>query len=293
MQKIRQLEETLQNRQLEVQAANNRLHGQTQKLQQLQASLLIPIILYIMYMEMFFVYLQAQLNDEMINSRKIREEHAALIVQRQQMECRLAQLQETEAILAQLRNQIQDLTNQNQQLNVDLHAISEQTMAEKEDHQNYIAQLKQQLATYQQDLNNFQKDLEQKNEFARQQEETRIILERHLDLARMQATEIEAELGKVKAAYQQGLEETRRAEQAEAKAREELGMLQQQREEAEKAIGKVCLQISIFNFKYNEKSLNRFSSGMKSHRPVLKLKNSRTSRLREPSNKARFTRSNV
>lgn len=76
-QKIRGLEEALQNRQIEVQAANNRLHGQTQKLQQLQA----------------------QLNDELINSHKLREEHSALLAQKQQIECRIAQSQDVSLVL--------------------------------------------------------------------------------------------------------------------------------------------------------------------------------------------------
>lgn len=217
IQKIRQFEETLQNKQIEIQAINNRLHTQTQKLQQLQA----------------------QLNEEMLNSRKIREEHSALVVQRQQMECRLAQAQEADAIIAQLRNEIQELTNQNNQISVDLHALREQSIADADGHQNYIGQLKQQIATYQQDLVKFQKDLEQSNEFARQQEEARIITERHLDMARMQATEVEAELGKLKGAYQQSVEDVRRLEMAEAKAREAFLHLQQQKDDGERLIAKV------------------------------------------------------
>lgn len=71
-QKIRALEDALQNRQIEFQAVNSRLHGQTQKLQQLQG----------------------QLNDELINSHKLREEHSALLAQKQQIECRIAQTQD-------------------------------------------------------------------------------------------------------------------------------------------------------------------------------------------------------
>lgn len=210
LQKIRQLEETLQNKQIEIQAVNSRLHGQMQKL-------------------------QAQLNDEIMNSRKIREEHSALIVQRQQMECRLAQTQEADAVIAQLRNEIQELTNQNSQFGVDLHNLREQSLADTEGHQNYIAQLKQQIASYQQDLNKFQKDLEQSNDFARQQEEGRVIVERHLDIARRQITEVETELKKIKTAYHQNLEDGRRFEIAEVKVRD----LQQQKDDADRLIGKV------------------------------------------------------
>lgn len=212
IQKIRQFEETLQNKQIEMQAVNSRLQTQTQKLQQLQA----------------------QLNEEMLNSRKIREEHSALVVQRQQMELRLAQAQDADAIIAQLRNEIQELTNQNNQITVDLHALREQSIADTDGHQNYIGQLKQQIATY-------QKDLEQSNEFARQQEEARIIMERHLDMARMQQTELEAELGKVKGAYQQNVDEIRRLEMAEAKVRETLVHLQQQKDDGERVIAKVVV----------------------------------------------------
>lgn len=225
-QKIRQLDEALQNKQLEVQAINNRLHTQTQKLQQLQA----------------------QLNEEILNSRKIREEHSALLVQRQQMECRLVQAQEADALIAQLRSDIQELTNQNNQLSVDLHA----SLTDSEGHQNYIAQLKQQIATYQQDLGKYQKDLEQSGDFVRQQEEARAILERHVEMARLQVTEMEGELAKVKAAYQQSLEDVRRLEMTEAKMREDLLNSQKQKDETERLVGKV-------NFKIFEgKNLIRF-----------------------------------
>lgn len=138
----------MQNKQLEIQAQNNRLHGQTQKVQQLQA----------------------QLNDEIINGHKLREEQSALLVQRQQLECRLAQTQETDGIIAQLRNEIQELKNQHNQLGMDLHALGEQNMAEKEGHQNFIAQLKHQLAAVKNDAAAFQQELEQKNDLLRQQE---------------------------------------------------------------------------------------------------------------------------
>lgn len=211
--KIRQLEETLQSRQLELHSINNRLHQQTQKFQQLQA----------------------QLNEEILNSRKLREEHSTLIVQRQQMECRLAQAQEADAIIAQLRNDVQELNNKNNQLNIDLHTLHN----DNEGHQNYIVQLKQQIATYQQDLGKYQKELEQSSDFLRQQEEARVILERHVEMARLQASEVEAELVKIKAAYQQSLEDVRRLEIGEGKTREELAHSQQQKDEVERLVGKV------------------------------------------------------
>lgn len=212
-QKIRQLEETLQNKQIEMQAINGRVLTQTQKMQQLQA----------------------QLNEEMLNSRKIREEHNALLAQRKQMECRLAQAQEADAVVAQLRTDLQELTSQNNQLSVDLH----QSRAENDGHQNYIAQLKQQIATYQQDLGKLQKDLEQSSEFARQQEQARMIAERHVDMGRMQASELEGELAKVKGLYQNSKEDVRRLEMAETKAREDLVHLTQQKEDVERLVGKV------------------------------------------------------
>lgn len=73
-QKIRSLvcnlEETLQKREMDVQSMNARFHAQNQKITQLEE----------------------RLNSEMANSHKLREEQAALLLQRQQLECRLAQV---------------------------------------------------------------------------------------------------------------------------------------------------------------------------------------------------------
>lgn len=70
---------------------------------------------------------------------------------------------QAESIIAQLRSEIQELTNQNSQLNMDCLALSDQTRVEREAHQGYMNQLKMQLAT-------FQKDLEQKNQLLQQEE---------------------------------------------------------------------------------------------------------------------------
>lgn len=72
-QRIRKLEEMVQAKQLEIQATNTRTHGQLQQL-------------------------QVQLNDEIMKARKMREENAAMQMQRQQLELRMAQTQEVNLI---------------------------------------------------------------------------------------------------------------------------------------------------------------------------------------------------
>lgn len=63
-QKIRALDEILQNKQIEVQAANNKAQVNTQKLQQLQSDL----------------------NNEALKVRKLMEENAGLQIQIQQIQ---------------------------------------------------------------------------------------------------------------------------------------------------------------------------------------------------------------
>lgn len=79
-------------------------------------------------------------------------------------------MQEGEAIIAQLRTDIQELTNQNSQLSMDLHALNEQSIAEKEGQQAYINKLTMQLGSFQGEIAAVQKELEQKIELLRQQE---------------------------------------------------------------------------------------------------------------------------
>lgn len=69
--------------------------------------------------------------------------------------------------MTQLRAELQELSGRNNQLTLELHALSDQTMAEKEGQQGYITQLQIQL-------NTFQKDLEQKNDIINKQEVCRL-----------------------------------------------------------------------------------------------------------------------
>lgn len=71
-QRTKSLEEALHAKHLELQSLNNLLHSQGQKMQQIQA----------------------QINDEGIVVRKLREENAALQLQRQQIDLHIAQAQE-------------------------------------------------------------------------------------------------------------------------------------------------------------------------------------------------------
>lgn len=71
-QKIRGLEEIIQNKQIEYQATNNRLQLNTQKIQQLQVDL----------------------NAEILKAHNLAEEKAALQMQIQQFEVKIAQVQE-------------------------------------------------------------------------------------------------------------------------------------------------------------------------------------------------------
>lgn len=68
-QRIRQLDELVQAKQVELQTTNARMHSQIQQL-------------------------KAQLNDEIMKTRKMCEEHSAMQMQRQQLEMRLGQMQE-------------------------------------------------------------------------------------------------------------------------------------------------------------------------------------------------------
>lgn len=106
--------------------------------------------------------LQAQLKEEVVKFHKLREEHAAIQIQRQQFEIRLSQAQESEVIINQLQAEVQELSTINNQLRLELGRFTEENITEKERCQSFIVQ-----------LSNFQNELEQKSERNRQLEVTR------------------------------------------------------------------------------------------------------------------------
>ncbi|KAL3288432.1 hypothetical protein HHI36_002878 [Cryptolaemus montrouzieri] len=113
-QKIKTLEEQLQNQQMEMHACNNRYHAQAQQLQQAQV----------------------QLNEERIKMHTLREELGAVQMQRQQLELHITQ--ESEVIIAQLRADIQEYSARNEQLLIDINHI-QKVAADNE--ASYVAQL--------------------------------------------------------------------------------------------------------------------------------------------------------
>lgn len=116
-QRIRQLDEIVQAKQVEIQTINGRMHGQVQQL-------------------------KAQLNEEIMKTRKMCDEHTAMQMQRQQLEMRLGQMQEAEATIVQLRNELQELQSRS---NVEMHTLKDQ-------HMNTISQLQHQLNMFKNDI---------------------------------------------------------------------------------------------------------------------------------------------
>ncbi|KAG5890213.1 hypothetical protein JTB14_028755 [Gonioctena quinquepunctata] len=115
-QKIRGLEYIVQNKQIELQAANNRFQVNTEKIQQLQA----------------------ELNAEIMKTHKVIEDNNALQMQIQQYEVSLSQLQETDNIIVKLRSDVEELSAQNQQLRMEL----QKSAGEKEhQHQHFMMQI--------------------------------------------------------------------------------------------------------------------------------------------------------
>lgn len=116
-QRIRQLDEIVQTKQVEIQTINGRMHGQVQQL-------------------------KAQLNEEIMKTRKMCEEHTAMHMQRQQLEMRLGEMQEAEATIVQLRNELQELQSRS---SVEIHNLKEQQM-------NAMTQLQHQLNIFKNDI---------------------------------------------------------------------------------------------------------------------------------------------
>ncbi|XP_023017045.2 SMC superfamily domain-containing protein aluminum tubes isoform X2 [Leptinotarsa decemlineata] len=140
-QKIRGLEELVQNKQIELQASNNRFQVNSQKIQQLQA----------------------ELNAEIMKTRKFMEDNAALQMQIQQYDVNLLQFQEAENIIVKLRSENEDLSAENQQLRMELQKIA----GEKEhQHQHFMMQ----IANMETGFKESHQELEKKLELALRQE---------------------------------------------------------------------------------------------------------------------------
>ncbi|XP_072388593.1 uncharacterized protein alt isoform X7 [Diabrotica undecimpunctata] len=126
-QKLRLMEESMQNKQIEIQAAANRYQVASQKIQQIQN----------------------ELSAEMMKTRKLIDDNNALQMQVQQYEVSIPQVQESEGIIMKLRTELNDAANSNQQL---------QQLAVDKDHQNQ--NLLMQIATLKDSMHDAQKKLE-------------------------------------------------------------------------------------------------------------------------------------
>lgn len=124
--------------------------------------------------------MQAQLNEEMITARKLREDHNAIQMQRKQMEMHMAsigeQQQEAETTfqsqLNQVRVELQEQQSLNAQLNMELHSIREKIHTEKEILQERIRHTENQA-------HHFKAELDQKQDVVRQLEVNNLICLSH------------------------------------------------------------------------------------------------------------------
>ncbi|KAJ8977644.1 hypothetical protein NQ317_003622 [Molorchus minor] len=199
-QKIRGLEEALQAKLIELQAGNNRVQVNTQKIQQLQT----------------------ELNAEILKTHKLMEENAALQMQTQQFEVGLTQLQEKDSIIAKMGCDLEELSAQNQQLRLDL----QQQLAES-DHQeqHYLIQ-----------MGNLEKGLKQQ---IQQLEESHQDLEKKLEIALRQEDNWKIEISNLNTALQQQFEETRRMEHTAEQLKNELAITNNKDVESDKLIAQL------------------------------------------------------
>ncbi|KAJ3648678.1 hypothetical protein Zmor_020462 [Zophobas morio] len=193
LQKIRSMEELMHSKQLDA----NRNHQQIQQL-------------------------QAQVKEEVIKYHTLREEHAALQMQRQQIEMRLNQAQESEVIISQLQGEVQELSSINNQLQMELAHFTEENMGEKERNQSLILQ-----------LNSFQKELEQKSDRNRQLEESRVKVEHDVETILNRENDLKAEVSHLNSVIQQQNEEIRKLEH---NLKQHLDDLQKQTDDSNKII---------------------------------------------------------
>ncbi|KAF5308177.1 hypothetical protein FQR65_LT06357 [Abscondita terminalis] len=206
-QRTRALEEALQAKHLELQNINGRVHTQNQKLQQMQA----------------------QINEDAVAVRKLRDDNNALQLQRQQMDMCISQTQEAEAT-------IQELQSRNNQLTMELHSMTEQNMAMKDHQQNIVAQLQHQVNVY-------KTEIDDKENTNRQLEDMRRDFEHRLNLAARQENELKIEIGQLKNACQQNTEEVIRLELEKSQVMEEVRSLQKQKKEIDNALTEVKIEL--------------------------------------------------
>ncbi|XP_044746115.1 ribosome-binding protein 1 [Coccinella septempunctata] len=197
-QKIKILEEQLQNLQMDLLACNNRCHAQGQQLQQTQA----------------------QLNEERMKLHSLREELAAVQMQRQQLEMHIAQ--ESEVMIAQLRADIQEYSARNEQMLIDINTI-QKVAADNE--ASYIAQ-----------LSNMTQELGEKS---RQLEELHIELANKNEMLYRQEGELKTEIAQLNAVMQQQAEEIRKTEQSHDETMEEINNLKKQKSISNKVIAQL------------------------------------------------------
>nr|CAH7768422.1 unnamed protein product [Callosobruchus chinensis] len=193
---FRALEEVLKVQQQEAHQMNQRLQVTTQKVNQLQT----------------------ELNAEILRKRKLLEDHASLQVQVQRYEVSLAQVSETDAILVKLRNDVEQFSAQNQQL--------QQIIAEKErQHQHCLMQLA-----------NMEKNLEQEKEI-------RMEIERNLEKALRMENEWKLEISKANTSLQQKFEEKRMLEHRLDQLQDDLRMMKNEKNDGSKIIAQLKFEL--------------------------------------------------
>ncbi|VEN59319.1 unnamed protein product [Callosobruchus maculatus] len=193
---FRALEEVLKVQQQESHQINQRLQVTTQKVNQLQA----------------------ELNAEIIRKRKLLEDHSALQVQVQRYEVSLAQISETDAILVKLRNDVEQFSAQNQQL--------QQIIAEKErQNQHCLMQLA-----------NMEKSLEQEKEI-------RMEIERNLEKSLRMENEWKLEISKANTSLQQKFEEKRMLEHRLDQLQDDLRMMKNEKNDGSKIIAQLKFEL--------------------------------------------------
>ncbi|KAJ8942327.1 hypothetical protein NQ318_005319 [Aromia moschata] len=236
-QKVRGLEEAMQAKQIELQASNNRSQVSTQKVQQLQT----------------------ELNAEILKARALVEENAALQMQIQQFDVRLTQVQETDGVIAKLRADVEELSTQNQQLQLDL----QQSSTEKEHQQHFIIQLGDLEKSLKQQLQQIGVCNSTTGEESGDSPQAR--------------NDWKIEISNLNTALQQQFEEKRRLEHAVDQAKEELDRANKENMESIKIIAQLRSELQQLKDEHISR-LNGSSKENKAHEiEILNLTNELTS----------------
>jgi ribosome-binding protein 1 len=169
--------------------------------------------------------LQTQIQEEVMKNHKLREEYATIQMQRQQFEMRLSQVKESEGIINQLQNDIQELSSINDQLRMESLRLNEENIAEKERSQSCMLQ-----------MNNFKHEFEQKTERNRQLEETCLNLEHDLENMFKQENDLKSEVSHLNTIIQQQNDEIKLAEHCK---KQYLDDLQKHKNESNKLISQL------------------------------------------------------